>query len=199
VSLFDALAEWMLAPALYTAYGGTPPGRTGPHHASIAPYGPVTTQDGHEVFIAVQNAREWQRFCDDVIEAPGLAGDPRFATNALRVANREALHQAIGTRTRAALARAELLARLDGAGIAWAEMRTIHGLLEHPALAARQRWRAVQTPLGSIRTLRPPVSIENRDAPPGAVPAVGQHTDGILAELGFSPAAITRWRAEGTI
>ncbi len=79
VSLFDALAEWMGAPAAYTAYGGSAPARSGPHHASIAPYGPVTTKDGEAIYIAIQNPREWTRLCRDVLGRPELATDPRFA------------------------------------------------------------------------------------------------------------------------
>src|SRR5262249_53459064 len=97
VSLFDALGEWMAAPMYYAMYGGEAPARTGPNHASIAPYGPFTTAGGGEVFLAIQNVREWTRFCADVLGRPDLASDARFATNPLRVRHRAALHEAIET------------------------------------------------------------------------------------------------------
>ena len=198
VSLFDALAEWMSAPAAYTDYGGSAPPRTGAHHASIAPYGPVTTGDGGAVFVAIQNSREWTRFCEDVLRQPDLATDDRFATNPLRVTNRDALNAAIAA-VAGGLTAIHLIARLDAAKIAYARMNSMADFLDHPQLAARERWRDVDSPSGPLRALVPPVGIQ--DAPPrmGAVPALGQHTDTILRELGFGAEAIAAWRAEGTI
>jgi formyl-CoA transferase len=198
VSLFDALAEWMGAPAAYTAYGGSAPPRSGPHHASIAPYGPVTTQDGEAVYLAIQNPREWTRLCTEVLRWPELATDEHFATNPLRVANRDALDAAIAEVTDG-LTAAELIARLDAAQIAYARMNSMTDFIAHPQLTARNRWRDVETPAGPIKALVPPVRIDDHDARMGAVPALGQHTDTILKELGFSAEAIAAWRAEGTI
>jgi len=199
VSLFDALAEWMGAPALYTAYGGSAPARTGPHHASIAPYGPVETADGEAVFIAVQNASEWTRLCADVLGRPGLATDGRFATNSLRVANRAALNGVIGPLVAGSMTHKALVAKLDAAGIAWAHMSSMTNFLEHPQLGARGRWRNIPTPAGPVRVLAPPVVIDDADPRMGAVPALGEHTEAILAELGFSRETIAGWRMEGTI
>jgi len=198
VSLFDALAEWMSAPAAYTEYGGSAPPRTGAHHASIAPYGPVTTRDGGAVFVAIQNSREWTRFCADVLRQPHLATDDRFATNPLRVTHRDALDAAIAA-VAGGLTTIDLIARLDAAQIAYARMNSMADFLDHPQLSARERWRDVDSPGGPLRALVPPVGIQ--DAPPrmGAVPALGQHTDVILRELGFAAEAIAAWRAEGTI
>ena len=199
VSLFDALAEWMGAPAAYTEYGGTAPARTGAHHASIAPYGPVKTRDGVQIFLAIQNADEWRRLCEDVLGRPDWVADPRFATNSLRVKNRTALDGAIGPLIEGSLASRQLIERLDRARIAYARMNSINDFLAHPQLAARDRWRTVDTPAGPIRALAPPVTID--EAPPrmDAVPALGQHTNAILNELGFSVDVIERWRAGGTI
>ena len=198
VSLFDALAEWMGAPAAYTEYGGTAPARTGPHHASIAPYGPVTTSDGDAVYVAIQNAREWTRLCADVFERPELATDERFTTNPLRVVNRHALGEIIGSIT-SGLTAAELTRRLDRAQIAYARMNSVQNFLTHPQLSARDRWRDVATPAGPVRALAPPVTIDNEPATLGAVPALGEHTDRVLRELGFTDQAIAAWRTEGTI
>ncbi len=198
VSLFDALAEWMGAPAAYTEYGGSAPPRSGPHHASIAPYGPVQTKDGESVYLAVQNAREWARLCDDVLKRPELAKDPRFATNPLRVKHRDALDDAIASVV-AGLTTFELVERLDAAKIAHARMSTMADFIAHPQLVARNRWREVDTPAGSIRALTPPIALDGSDVNMSAVPALGAHTDAILGELGFSAGTIAAWRAEGTI
>jgi crotonobetainyl-CoA:carnitine CoA-transferase CaiB-like acyl-CoA transferase len=198
ISLFDALAEWMGAPAAYTEYGGTAPPRTGPHHASIAPNGPVATKNGESVYLAIQNPGEWTRLCTDVLKRPELATDERFATNPQRVRHREALaaeiaHDASG------LTSAELVARLDASQIAYARMNSMPDFIAHPQLSARKRWRDVATPAGPIRALMPPVSIAGSDTRMGAVPALGQHTDAILRELGYDEGRIAAWRAEGTI
>jgi crotonobetainyl-CoA:carnitine CoA-transferase CaiB-like acyl-CoA transferase len=198
VSLFDALAEWMGAPAAYTEYGGSAPPRSGPHHASIAPYGPVETKDEESVYLAVQNAAEWTRLCTHVLKRPELATDERFATNPLRVKHREALDAAIAAVV-GGLTTFELVERLDAAQIAHARMSSVQNFIAHPQLSARNRWREIETPAGSIRALEPPIGIDDRPASMGAVPALGQHTDAILHELGFSAAAIAAWRAEGTI
>ena len=198
VSLFDALAEWMSAPAAYTAYGGSTPARTGPHHASIAPYGPVRTKDAQTIYLAVQNAREWTRLCVEVLFRPELADDPRFATNPLRVQNREALDQAIAAVV-GGLTAAELTTRLDAAQIAHARMSTMADFVAHPQLSDRDRWQEIDTPAGRVRTLAPPVTIAGEAPRLGPMPALGAHTDAILRELGFGADAIAAWRAEGTI
>jgi crotonobetainyl-CoA:carnitine CoA-transferase CaiB-like acyl-CoA transferase len=93
VSLLEALAEWMGYPAYYTM-GGAPPRRSGARHAAIAPYGPFNTGDGYTILLGIQNEREWERFCRQVLEETGLVQDPRFAGNTLRVENHPALREA---------------------------------------------------------------------------------------------------------
>jgi itaconate CoA-transferase len=198
VSLFDALAEWMGAPAAYFEYGGSAPPRTGPHHASIAPYGPVRTSTGEAICLAIQNPREWVRFCSDVLERPELAADSRFATNPLRVANRTALNELVDNVV-STLSPDELTSRLDGAQIAYARMNEMPEFVAHPQLTARNRWRDIQTPVGPVRALAPPVGIQGEEPNMGAVPALGAHTVTILEELGFSGDDIARWQTEGTI
>jgi len=198
VSLFDALAEWMSAPAAYTEYGGTAPARTGAHHASIAPYGPVPTADGQPVHLAVQNAAEWTRLCASVLHQPALASDERYATNPARVRNREALDRDVAAVTRM-LSAAALVARLEAADIAYARMNTMAEFLAHPQLEARGRWREVDSPAGPVHALAPPVSINNEDPRMGPIPALGAHTDAILRELGYDAATTAALRSEGTI
>ena len=197
VSLFDALSEWMGFAAYYTAYGGTPPARTGANHASIAPYGPFESGDGHRIFLGIQNAREWTRFCAEVLRQPQLADDERFRTNPLRVANREALHETIAAVVRRARRRPAIAERLDAAGIANARMNSVAEFLEHPQLAERDCWRNVDSPAGTLRALKPPVRMTGVEPVMGAIPAFGAHTDSILTELGFDEAEIATWRNGG--
>ena len=197
VSLFDALGEWMAAPMYHAAYA-EPLKRTGANHPSIAPYGPFRTRDRDEIMIAIQNAREWRRFCAEVLEHPALVDDDRFATNANRVRNRNALQIALES-VLGTLSTRDLIARLDGARIAHGGVNDVRGFIDHPQLAARDCWREVASPGGAVRALLPPVRM--RDVAPvmGAVPALGEHTDAILTELGIDRDSIAVWRREGVI
>lgn len=198
VSLFDALAEWMGYPAYFTQYGGSAPPRTGARHAAIAPYGPYTAGDGKAVYLGIQNEREWTRFCELVLERPGLASDPRFTSNSARVANQEAL-TALIVDAFAPLTADEAVRRLESAGIANARMNTVAEFLDHPQLAARERWREVDSPAGTLRALLPPVDMDGVEPAMGAIPALGAHTDAILRELGFDAMTIEEWRRAGIV
>jgi itaconate CoA-transferase len=181
VSLLDALGEWMTQPYLYTVYGGQEPRRTGARHASISPYGPYQARGG-EVFIGLQNEREWAVLCDKVLARSDLVTDERFATNPDRVKHDDEL-TAIIEDVLASMKPDEVVARLDAAGIASARLRTPAEFAAHPQLAARDRWREADTPGGPVRALLPPVTVPGRPAAMGAVPALGQHTEAVLAEF----------------
>jgi len=183
VAMLDALGEWMTQPYLYAVYGGEEPRRTGARHASISPYGPYAVAGG-QVFLGLQNEREWTVLCRDILGQPELTDDPRFATNTDRVAHDDELSTIIEAALHE-LTAAEVEARLDAAGIANARLRTPAEFAAHPQLAARDRWRDVGTPGGPVRALLPPVTLDGREAAMGDVPALGQHTGAILAELGL--------------
>jgi crotonobetainyl-CoA:carnitine CoA-transferase CaiB-like acyl-CoA transferase len=197
VSLFDALTEWMGYPLYFTAYGGAQPTRFGAAHPAIAPYGPFTAADG-EVVIAIQNEREWVSFCTGVLNAPELATDPRFASNTLRVANRDQLATTLDA-VLGALPVGELTQRLDRARIANGRMNDVAGLLTHPQLAGRDRWRQIDSPVGELAALLPPITIAGLQPRMDAVPGLGEHTESILAELGHAPDAVADLRGAGVI
>lgn len=184
VSMLDALGEWMGFPYYFATYGGTPPPRTGARHAAIAPYGPYRVGDGGQVFVGVQNDREWAALCTRVLARPDLVDDARFRTNSLRVAGNERLTELIEAAFADRTAD-EIVASLDAVGIANARMRTIAEYADHPQHAARDRLRTVDSPVGPLRALLPPVTVTGREAAMGAIPAVGEHTAAILAELGL--------------
>ncbi|MBN3813876.1 CaiB/BaiF CoA-transferase family protein [Paraburkholderia sp. Ac-20347] len=182
VSLFDAMTEWMSYPAYYTRGRGEPVPRSGARHATIAPYGPFATGDGKTVFFGVQNEREWRSFCEVVLGDASVATDPRYVTNSLRLANRDALERGITERF-AAWTSDEVLARLDRAAIANGKMNDVEALLEHPQLVERDRYRSVGTERGAMDMFLPAVTIAGVEPVMGPVPAVGEHTESILAEL----------------
>jgi itaconate CoA-transferase len=197
-SLFDSLSEWMNYAMYYTVYGGTAPPRSGASHATIAPYGPVTGGDDKVIYLGLQNEREWKKFCEMVLQDASLAVDPRFNTNTNRVQNRAQLDEVISQVFRK-LPAAEIIARLDAAQIANARMNTVEQFAEHPQLKSRDRWSTVDSPVGPLRALLPPVKIENVETAMNAIPSLGQHTDAILQELGFDAATIVSWRQSGMI
>lgn len=183
VSLFDALTEWMGHPIYYTLLTDDPPARTGASHANVYPYGPFECADG-TVQLGIQNEREWERFCRSVLGDESLLDDERFVSNAARSANRESLLDIIEAAF-AARPVADVLAALDAAAIANSERRDVRGLIEHPQHAERDRWAEVEVRGRMVPALRPPVGIEGAVDRFDPVPAVGQHTESILAELGF--------------
>jgi crotonobetainyl-CoA:carnitine CoA-transferase CaiB-like acyl-CoA transferase len=183
IAMLDALGEWVSQPYLFASYGGTAPPRTGARHASIAPYGPYRAGDGAQVFIGVQNEREWSALCTDVLGRPDLANDPRFTGNPRRVENNDELTPVIEQALSAFTAQ-QVVDRLDDVGIANARMRTMHEFATHPQLQARNRWRDVASPVGAVRCLLPPVTVPHREAAMGPIPEVGQHTAAIHAEFG---------------
>lgn len=188
VSLLDALAEWMGYPLYYAGYSGSAPERTGTSHAAIAPYGSFTAGDGTGVVLAIQNEREWAAFCEHVLGDPALATDPRFSPNPARVAHRDELHAVIGAAI-AGLTGEQLEALLERARVAHARRRELDEVIAHPQLVERGRWVEVGSPAGPIRALKPPVIWAGREPEMGDVPAVGEHTEAILTELGLGPGA----------
>ena len=188
ISMLEALAEWMGFPMYYAVYGGTPPPRTGASHAAIAPYGPFSCQDGKLVFIGIQNQREWAVFCESVLRKPELAADPRFSSNSRRVTHRTDLTEEINLIFHT-MASEEVVSRLDAANIANARLRDMFELAEHPQLEARGRWAEVDSPVGSLRTLIPPATLDGDEPVMGRIPEPGEHTAAVLAELGISEEA----------
>jgi crotonobetainyl-CoA:carnitine CoA-transferase CaiB-like acyl-CoA transferase len=185
VSMLEAMGEWMGYPLYYAYDGATPPPRTGASHASIYPSGPFQAGDGGTVMLGLQNEREWKAFCDAVLLRPEVATDARFNSNANRNTHRAALQELILQEFQA-LTAAQLVERLETAGIANARVNDMAGLWAHPQLAARQRWRTVDTPAGEVPALLPPGVNSAFDYRMDPIPAVGQHNAAILAELGWS-------------
>ncbi len=198
VSMLESLGEWMNYPMYYAFDGAPPPPRTAASHASIYPYGPFQAGDGGTVMLGLQNEREWKVFCEVVLQDAALATDPRFDANAKRNQNRAAL-TALILAAFGQLSTEQVVARLDAAQIANARMNDMAGLWAHPQLKARDRWVNVGSPAGDIPALLPPGRSNAFDYRMDAVPAVGQHTEAILRELGQGDEAIAALRAAGAV
>ena len=194
VSMLESLGEWMGFPMYYAFEGAAPPPRAGASHAAIYPYGPFAVGDGGTVMLGLQNEREWKIFCDQVLQNPQLATDPRFDANARRSANRDEL-RALIVQSFAGMTTEQVEARLDEAQIANARMNDMAGLWAHPQLRARERWRDVGSPAGEIPALLPPGRNNAFDYRMDAIPKVGEHSEAILRELGRSDAQIAALKA----
>jgi itaconate CoA-transferase len=198
VSMLESLVEWMSYPLYYAFDGAEQPPRTGASHATIYPYGPFPAGDGKTIMLGLQNEREWSTFCERVLMRPDLASDPRYASNSRRSAAREELRRII-VEVFSGLTATEVLRRLDDARIANAQVNDMHDVWRHPQLAARRRWRDIDSPSGPIPALLPPGTDDEADPQWGAVPALGAHTDSILTSLGYSAERISELRADGAI
>lgn len=183
VSMLESMVEWMSFPMYYAYEGALPPPRAGAAHATIYPYGPFPTGDGRTVMLGLQNEREWEVFCRTVLQQPTLATDERFSSNPRRVANREAL-RALIVDTFGALSAEQVIARLEQAKIANAAVNTMADIWAHPQLKARGRWSSVETSVGPVPALRPPGLPDGMPTRMDRVPAIGEDTQRILAELG---------------
>ena len=197
-SLFDALAEWMGYPVLFARYGGEPPARAGMRHATVVPYGAYRCGDGELVLFAVQTEAQWTAFCTDVCGHPEWVADPRFATSPDRRQNRVALETMI-EEALTPFARPEVTRRLEAADIPHGDLLEVDDFARHPQLAARGRWQPVQTPNGPIESIVPPLDLEGMPPRMDPVPAVGEQTDEILAELGYAPEEIAGLRESGAV
>ena len=197
VSMLEATVEWMGFPMYYAYDGAEPPARAGAAHATIYPYGPFTTGDGLVVMMAIQNEREWLAFCTDFLHDRQIATHPSYISNAERNHNRETLGAIIADRF-AELTADEATSILTSIPVAYARVNEMRDVWSHAQLAARGRWHRLATPNGSVPALTPP-GFGADDPRMDAVPALGEHTRSILAELGRSDEEIDRLITAGVV
>jgi itaconate CoA-transferase len=198
VSMLEGMVEWMNYPLYYAHEGAEPPQRAGAAHATIYPYGPFPAGDGKIVMLGLQNEREWAVFCQKVLARPDLAADPRFSSNSRRTQYRHEL-RAIIVEEFSKLTAEQLVERLEAAQIANSRMNDMHEVWEHPQLKARNRWTEVDSPAGKIAALLPPGVPEGWTPRMDAVPALGEHSEAILREIGYSQDAIKRLQDQRVI
>jgi len=198
VTMLEALGEWMGYPLYYTHFSGAAPPRTGPDHATIVPYGRYLTGDGKSVMLGVQNQREWANFCDKVLGQPRLATDARYDSNSKRNERRAEI-LAIIDKVFSTLTTEQLVQKLDAAGIANAHINSPEDVWKHAQFAARDRWREVESPKGKLPTLLPPATHDSFEPRLAAAPEVGEHTESILLELGFTDVDVGELKSGGAI
>ncbi|MEU0964717.1 CaiB/BaiF CoA-transferase family protein [Streptomyces sp. NPDC005917] len=198
VSLLDGQLAWLT----YVAGGwfatGTSPGPHGSAHPTIVPYQALPTADSH-LMIAAGNDRLFQRLTE-AIGVPELATDPRFAGNPDRVRHRDELIPLL----EAALSRrgsAEWAELLDTAGVPCAPIATVEEALTSPQAKVRDMVVELDHPTaGRLRTVGSPLKLSHTPVDfRGAPPLLGQHTDQVLAETGYSPEEIADLRAAGAV
>lgn len=197
VSMFDATVEWLGHPMYLQMYQDTQVERMGLSHASIAPYDAYPTVDG-QILIGVQNDRGWRALVTEVFGRSDLAEHPKFATNILRVEHRPETDQVVAEHTRR-FDTEELDKRLAAAGVPAARLNGMRDLIDHPQLSERARWREVDTAAGPVRAVLPPMTFTDVELPMGPVPALGEHTDAVLTELGLTDTAIAGLRTGGAV
>ena len=193
ISMLEAMVEWMGFPLNYAYDGATPPQRTGADHASIYPYGAFLTQDKKVIMLGLQNEREWSAFCEGALETPELTNDSRFANNAARSVNRDALKIIIEEKF-STMTAGEVANKLDQAQIAFANVNDMPAVWNHPQLHALNRLVDTQTPEGTVKSFLPPGNNSSYEPTLGPVPALGEHTEEILSGLGFDADEIERFR-----
>jgi crotonobetainyl-CoA:carnitine CoA-transferase CaiB-like acyl-CoA transferase len=181
-----------LLPAV--AVSGREPGLLGTHSPLFAPYGGFRTEDGWLVMAGAGSEQLWQRACA-ALDLAGLAGDPRFADGAARVAHRDELTRCIEA-VLTTQPTEHWLGKLEAAGVPAAQVRGLAGVLDWPQVAA----------LGSLQSLppgqavSPPFRLDRTVlAYPGPAPALGRDTRPVLAELGYQPDEIARLEDVGVV
>jgi itaconate CoA-transferase len=197
VAMLDALAEWMTYPMYRVAYANAPLPRSPTSHPALAPYGAHHAKDGQVIF-GLQNEREWVTFCAKVLERPDVATDPRFCNNNARREYRHQLTELIETNF-AKFTALEVVKKLDAAGIANGRLNEAQDVWNHVQFTARDRWREVATPGGPVRAMLPPFTFTDFEAAMGDVPGLGQHTDRVLHELGYSEGEIAALHVAGAV
>ncbi|MDV7090439.1 CaiB/BaiF CoA transferase family protein [Rhodococcus opacus] len=197
VSMFDATVEWLGHPMYLQMYQDTQVQRMGLSHASISPYDAYPTVDGR-ILIGVQNDRGWRALVTEVFDRPDLVEHPKFATNILRVRHRAETDAVVAEHTRR-FDTDELDKRLAAAGVPAARLNDMRDLIDHPQLSERDRWRQIDTEAGQVRAVLPPMTFTDVELPMGPVPALGQHTEAVLTELGLTDATIAGLRTGGTV
>ncbi len=196
VSMFDALVEWMGHPLYVQLYAGHQLPRMGLAHPAIVPYDAYPTRDG-QVLIGVQNELGWRRLVE-VLGRPELGEHPDYATNMERCRHRADVDLLVGEQT-GRWRTEDLLAALLAAGVPAARLNDVAGVADHPQLSDRHRWVDVGTEVGPVQALLPPAVFRGAPARMDPVPALGEHTDAVLAELGYPPQVVAELRARGVV
>lgn len=198
ISMFESLLSWLAYYPHHYWHRGEEPVRMGMRHHFVTPYGPYLASDGVYVNFAVATAQDWDVFCRRVIDRPDLLEDARFQTSEGRRQNRAALEELVEKTFRERSHR-EWLRRLEESRLPYGLVRGIGQVLAHPQIAARHVVRQVQSPVGTVPVIASPLRLSASPIRLDPIPALGQDTEAILKELGYTEPEIERLRADGAI
>ncbi|HEY4645621.1 MAG TPA: CaiB/BaiF CoA-transferase family protein [Steroidobacteraceae bacterium] len=198
ISMFESAVSWLGYFPHHYWHKGEEPERVGMRHHYITPYGPYLAADGQYVNLAVATESDWEIFCRQVIERAELLEDSRFRSPELRRKNRAVLEELI---ERIFLQRGheEWLRRLADARLPYGRVNGIAEVLDHPQVSARQFIRKVNSPVGPIPIVWSPLRLSDSAQPAGRIPALGEDTEPLLHELGYTDANIAQFRRDRVI
>ncbi|KXX60435.1 CaiB/BaiF CoA transferase family protein [Rhodococcus sp. LB1] len=182
IAMLDVVAEMMGFALNQVIHGGVEPEPVGMGSPMVAPYGAYPTIDDRTAVLGTTSDREWRRLAADLLQRPDLADDPRYARNEDRVRLRGELDEIVSAWC-AQRSLAEIQQAADAAGIGNARLNGVRGLADHPQLAARGRWRDIDTPVGPVPALVPPALAQEWTAASGSVPELGADTEAIRTEF----------------
>jgi crotonobetainyl-CoA:carnitine CoA-transferase CaiB-like acyl-CoA transferase len=198
ISMFESTVSWLGYFPHHYWHRGEEPRRLGMRHNYITPYGPYLAGDGKYVNLAVATPSDWELFCNGVIARPDVFTDPRYQTPQSRRANRAALEETI---EQIFLTRPseEWLARLKAVNLPFGRVNGVAEVLAHPQALARKFFREIDSPVGRIPVVGNPLRLSDSPERLDSLPALGEHTDAILTQLGYSASAIAALRRRGVI
>jgi len=198
ISMFESAVSWLGYFPHHYWHKGEEPQRVGLRHHYITPYGPYLASDGKYVNLAVATESDWEAFCRQVIERGDLLEDSRFRSPELRRQNRAVLEELV---ERIFLERGheEWLRRLAAARLPHGRVNGIAEVLAHPQVAARHFIRKVNSPVGPIPVVASPLRLSDSAQLSGGIPALGEHTEPLLHELGYTDTDVAQFRRDRVI
>ncbi|MGH9644534.1 MAG: CaiB/BaiF CoA transferase family protein [Terriglobales bacterium] len=198
ISMFESSLAWLAYFPHYYWHKGEEPTRVGIRHHYIVPYGFYKARDGVYVSFAVATAQDWEVFCRTVIQRPELLEDLRFRTAPDRRENRAILEDLV-EKIFLELPHEEWLRRLHDSKLPYGKLNAIGDVLAHPLVKARKLIREIESPVGAVPVIASPLRMSETPVRSDPIPRLGQDTDVILEELGYSAPEIEALRRDQVI
>lgn len=198
ISMFESALAWLGYFPHHYWHRGEEPARVGMRHHYIVPYGPYMAGDGVYVSLAVATPQDWEVFCRKVARRPDWLEDARFRTAPDRRKNRAVLEEMV-EKLFLEQPHDEWMRRLGEAELPHGKLNGIGEVLAHPQTIARKMIREMESPVGPVPVMGSPLRLSDSPARFDPIPALGQDTEPILRELGYTAAEITAFRRDQVI